>query len=287
MFFAVDSNGNRIYAGDTVRHTDYYCPVCGEPVTHKIGTIKRPHFSHKVNSDCYLNRDKDRLTEWHIRMQDYFPLETREFRFKDGKIGEFHIADVFLSDSNTVLEFQRSPITEEEFYSRTMFHLKNGRRIAWLFDESAHNQKSEYFGRFKPDDCAWEQFPYSDKCYKWLRKPRAFLNKIDERIADFEKTYNFLSVCIYTGTEGDVFHRIFRKHIGFEYVTFSLHNIEMKEEMDVNQFFIPESYWQNQEPWKAIFEKKRIEKIKREKEYELMGRQLSLSRSRVTRRFRL
>ena len=61
----------------------------------------------------------------------------------------------------------------------------------------------------------------------------------------------------------------------------------MKEEMDVNQFFIPESYWQNQEPWKAIFEKKRIEKIKREKEYELMGRQLSLSRPRATRRFRL
>jgi hypothetical protein len=29
----------------------------------------------------------------------------------------------------------------------------------------------------------------------------------------------------------------------------------MKEEMDVNQFFIPESYWQNQEQWKAIFEK--------------------------------
>ncbi len=287
MFFAIDSNGNRIYAGDSVRHTDCYCPVCGEPVTHKVGKIKRPHFAHRADTNCYFGRDKDYKSEWHIRMQDYFPLETREIRFKDAETGEIHIADVFLSDLNTVLEFQRSTITEEEFYSRTMFHLKNGRRIAWLFDESTHNQKSEYFGRCKPDDCAWEQFPYNDKCYKWLRKPRAFLNQIDERIAAFEKTYNFLSVCVYTGTEGDVFHRIFKKHIGFEYVTFSLHNIEMKEEMDVNQFFIPESYWQNQEPWKAIFEKMRIEKIKREKEYELMRKQIELSRPRVTRRFRL
>ncbi len=145
------------------------------------------------------------------------------------------------------------------------------------------NQKSKYLGRFKPDDCAWEQQPYNDKCYKWLRKPRAFLG----RIKDFEKSFNVFSVCVYTGTEGDVFHRIIKELFGFEYVTFSLHNIEMMEGMDVNQFFIPESYWQNQEPWKTIFEKKRIEKIERERGYALIARQLGLSRPRaVRRRFR-
>ena len=256
MFFAMDSNGNRIYAGDSERHTDCYCPVCGEPVTHKIGKIKKSHFSHKVNTDCFLNRDKDRLTEWHIRMQEYFPLETREIRFKDSETGDVHIADVFLPDSNTILEIQHSKITEEEFWSRTIFHIRNGRRIAWLFDESVANQKSHYFGRFKSDDCSWEQHPYDDKCYKWLRKPRAFLN----RIKDFKIPFNAFSICVYTGTEGDVFHRIIKERFGFEYVTFSLHNIEMKEEIDVNQFFIPESYWQNQEPWKTIFEQKMIRK---------------------------
>ena len=255
MFFAVDSNGNRIYAGDTVRHTGCYCPVCGESVTHRIGKIRKPHFSHKQDTECFYGRDKDRLTEWHIRMQDYFPLETREIRFKDTETGEIHISDVFLSDSNTVLEFQHSPITEEEFYSRTIFHLKNGRRIAWIFDESLQNQKRGYFGRFKPDDCAWEQFPYNDKCYKWLRKPRAFL----EKIADFEKTFNVFSVCVYTGTEGDLFHRIIRELFGFEYVTFSLHNIEMKENIDIEEFFTPESYWQEQDPWKKIFGPRRIQ----------------------------
>lgn len=284
MFFAVDANDNRIYAGDSVRHTDCYCPVCGEPVTHKIGKIKKPHFAHKMNTDCYLSHDKDHLSEWHIRMQEYFPLETREIRFKDAKTGEIHIADVFLSDSNTVLEFQHSPITEEEFYSRTIFHLKNGRRIAWLFDESVQNQKSEYFGRFKPDDCAWEQFPYNDKCYKWLRKPRAFL----EKIADFEKTFNVFSVCVYTGTEGDIFHRIVRELFGFEYVTFSLHNIEMKENIGIEEFFKPESYWQEQDPWKKIFGPRRIQEEidARIRSYDNSSQRNSL-RVPYRRRFRL
>ena len=266
MLVAVDKQGNRLYAESSgKRYNECYCPVCGEPVIHRMGTIRRAHFAHRQDTDCYFGHDKDNKSEWHIRMQDYFPKEAQEFIFVDEETGEKHIADVFIKETNTVIEFQHSPIEEKEFCVRTIFHLKNNRRIVWLFDESVQNQKSNYLGRFKPDDCAWEQFPYSDKCYKWLRKPRAFLNKIDERIADFEKTYNFLSVCIYTGTEGDVFHRIFRKYIGFEYVTFSLHNIEMKEEMDVNQFFIPESYWQNQEPWKAIFEKRESKKLKERK----------------------
>ncbi len=284
MFFAIDSNGNRIYAGDSVRHTDCYCPVCGEPVTHKVGKIKRPHFAHRADTNCYFGRDKDYKSEWHIRMQDYFPLETREIRFKDAETGEIHIADVFLQDSNTVLEFQHSPITDEEFWSRTLFHLKNKRRIVWVVDESVANQKSQYFGRFKEDDCSLEQQPYDDRSYIWLRKPRAFLG----RIKNFEKTFNVFSVCVYTGTEGDVFHRIIKEQCKFKYVTFSLHNIEMKKEMDINQFFISETYWQNQEPWKTIFEKKRIEKIERERGYALIARQLGLSRPRaVRRRFRL
>ncbi len=270
MFFAVDSNGSRIYAGDTVKHTDCYCPVCGEPVTHKIGKIKKPHFSHKVNTDCYLNRDKDRLTEWHIRMQEYFPLETREIRFKDDETGEVHIADVFLPDSNTVLEFQHSPITEEEFWSRTIFHLKNKRRIAWLFDESIANQKSQNFGRFKGYDVGIFGWPYDEKfSFKWQRAPRRFLSKRP----DIFRLKQLYSVCIYSGTEGDVFHRIADADYPFNVVAFSLHSIQMSNNTDVEEFFRLESYWQNEEPWKTLFEKKRIEILKRERYYESLRNQ--------------
>ena len=61
-------------------------------------------------------------------MQEYFPREACEVRFVDDETGEIHIADAFLEGSNTVLEFQHSPISEQEFLSRTIFHLKNGRR---------------------------------------------------------------------------------------------------------------------------------------------------------------
>ena len=250
MFFAVDSNGNRIYAGDTVKHTDCYCPVCGEPVTHKIGKIKKPHFSHKVNTECYLNRDKDWLTEWHIRMQEYFPLEMREIRFKDAETGEIHIADVFLSDSNTVLEFQHSPIEEKEFWDRTIFHLKNGRRIVWLFDESVKNQKSDNIGRFKP--IGSRMFGWLYNAFKWQRNPRSFLCKRP----DIFRLGQSFSVCIYTGTEGDVFHRIVDADLQFKCVAFSLNSIQMNNSVDIEDFFKPESYWQNRDPWKKMIEKK-------------------------------
>lgn len=255
MLVAADKQGNRLYAESSgKRYTECYCPVCGAPVVHKIGRVRRTHFAHRSDTNCYFGRDKDYKSEWHIRMQDYFPKEAQEFIFVDKETGEKHIADVFLKESNIVLEFQHSPIEEKEFWLRTIFHLKNKRRVVWLFDESVANQKSGYFGRFKPDDCAWEQWPYEDKCYKWLRKPRSFLAKINE----FEKWHNFFSICVYTGNKGDVFHRIFREHIGFEYVTFSLHNIEMKTNIDAEEFFKPESYWQGQDPWKEIFEQRRI-----------------------------
>ena len=34
----------------------------------------------------------------------------------------------------------------------------------------------------------------------------------------------------------------------------------MKENVDIEEFFKPESYWQEQGPWKEIFEQKRIQR---------------------------
>ena len=238
MFVALDSQGNRLYADSGKRYTDCFCPECNEPVQHKIGKIRRPYFAHRVNSECSFGNDKDYKSEWHIRMQEYFPKECREVRFVNEQNGEVHIADVFLQESNTVLEFQHSPIKEEEFISRTAFHLNNRRRIVWLFDESTTSDNPQY-GRFSEDDCEWERWPYKDKSFRWLRNPRRFLNKGPD-IGRFYKVY---SVCVFTGTEGDVFHRIIGEHAGFQYVTFSLHDIEMNDTLDIEEFFKSELAW--------------------------------------------
>ena len=110
MYVAIDKIGNRIYADDEQRYMECFCPACGELLTHRKGSKKRAHFAHKQNTNCFMGLNKDYMSEWHIRMQSYFPKESREYRFQDMETGEIHIADVFDSETNTVIEFQHSPI---------------------------------------------------------------------------------------------------------------------------------------------------------------------------------
>lgn len=235
MFVALDANGNRIYADSADKGMECFCPVCSESLRLRKGSKNMPHFAHLADTDCYYGRDQDYKTEWHIRMQEYFPRESCEVRFADEETGEIHIADVFLDVSNTVLEFQHSPIPEKEFISRTAFHLKKGRRMVWLFDESSQSKDSS-LGRFKFDeDICWTGIPF----YQWMRRPRQFL----VNGPNLKQYYNLYSVCVYTGTEGDVFHRIVGQHDNFRWVGFSEKTIKMKPELSVEAFFEYDPYW--------------------------------------------
>ena len=249
MFVANDVNNNRIYADAPERYKECYCPVCKQLVIHKQGPF-RTYFSHKVDSDCRMSHDKDYKTEWHLRMQAYFPRETLEVRFTDETNDDIHIADVFLPESNTVLEFQHSRIDQDEFISRTAFHLNHGRRIVWLFDESSESKDPSQYGKFRYDDCSIEQFPYQNRSYLWRGKPRKMLNG-GPNIYQWLLRY---SICVYTGTEGDIFHRIVKERNGFTEVSFSIHNVVMKYGMNIEEFFLTDSYWITQEPWKSIVE---------------------------------
>lgn len=252
MFVALDSNDQRVYADSIDSGVECFCPACGEPLRLRSGKIRKPHFAHLPNTDCFYGLDKDYKSEWHVRMQEYFPRESREVRFKDEKTGEIHIADVFLPSKNTVLEFQHSPISEEEFMSRTAFHINSGRRIVWFFDESTSSTSSESVGRFRADDSRIVFGPYerlySPRTYKWLRNPRKFLAHVPRSIW----TSNGLSICVFTGTEGDVFHRIIAQDFDFEIVVFSLNSISISENLDPDVFFRDEAFWQSQEPWKEV-----------------------------------
>lgn len=239
MFVALDAKGNRVYADSCEMGCTCYCPVCNEELRLRKGTRNKAHFAHKQDTECLFGRDQDYKTEWHIRMQEYFPREACEVRFVDDETGEIHIADVFLAESNTVLEFQHSPISEQEFISRTAFHLKNGRRIIWLFDESSTSKESN-FGRFRYDeDICWTGIPF----YQWMRRPRQFLDKGP----DLKQAYNAYSICVYTGTEGDVFHRIVGQHADFKWVGFSGKPIQMTPGINVDQFFEYDDYWKRQD----------------------------------------
>ena len=48
----------------------------------------------------------------------------------------------------------------EEYLSRTMFHLKEGRRIVWVFDETMEKPKPGDMGRFRYDYEALVSYQY-------------------------------------------------------------------------------------------------------------------------------
>ncbi len=237
MFVAFDSDGNRVYADSAVGSATYYCPACNETLKLRSGSVKKTHFAHLPGTDCYYGRDNDYKSEWHIRMQEYFLRETREVRFVDETTGEIHIADIFIADSNTVLEFQHSPIPANEFIGRTAFHLKNGRRIVWLFDESSQGKRGS-FGRFRLD----EDFSIAGKkYYKWMYQPRHCLSMGPI----LKEVFDRYSVCVYTGTEGDVFHRVVDQQDQYQWVAFSEKTIQMEQGLNIEQFFEFDSVWLN------------------------------------------
>lgn len=131
MRVALDINGNRIHIDDSHVKEQYFCPVCGEELIIKKGQIKVHHFAHKANSYCNDGWHYD-MSDWHSSWQDKFPLETQEVVRKHN--GKTHRADVLIENIKTVIEFQHSPLSPEEFVDRTVFYKSLGYKVVWLFD---------------------------------------------------------------------------------------------------------------------------------------------------------
>ena len=128
---AIDINNNKVSIEDANKQTNYFCPTCGAPLIIRAekSTCMRKHFAHKPGTHCTDDWDYE-MSEWHLAWQEKFPVECREVVME--KDGEKHRADVFIY--NTVIEFQHSPISYEDFTKRNNFYLKCGYPIVWIFD---------------------------------------------------------------------------------------------------------------------------------------------------------
>lgn len=49
--YALDNENHLICAEGAEKGRDYFCPSCGEKMILRKGTIRRPHFAHKVNTE--------------------------------------------------------------------------------------------------------------------------------------------------------------------------------------------------------------------------------------------
>lgn len=243
MLNARDERNNLIFAETATKEDMCFCPICKEQVKLRAGKKKIAHFAHMPKSNCPYEEDKDNMSEWHMRMQGYFPPECREYYFKDGETGEVHRADIFFENQNIVIEFQKSHISDEEFLSRTLFHLKNGRRIVWVFDESKDNAKDGDIGKLHPDDLCAIEYPHQNLSYRWNWR-RSCLN--DENVLPikaFADVSNY-AIFVYTGADKcDCVHRIIYSDFDYEYITLSIKNLDMQLGMDPEDFFRDEEYW--------------------------------------------
>lgn len=152
MFVAIDENNKYVWADDAEKNEEYFCPTCHNKIMLRKGEHNLVHFAHFAG-ECTDKWNYD-MSEWHREWQKQFPLECRERVMYFGD--EIHRADVFIND--TVIEFQHSSMSQEEFEERNKFYLYKGYNVVWLFDLSEKNV---------------EQTDRSFQ-YKWLWSPTIF-----------------------------------------------------------------------------------------------------------------
>lgn len=148
MYYASDKSGNRVFIDNAQKGIDYYCPACKAKMIMKCGDIVAHHFSHKARKLCdpwY----KDRMSDWHRKLQSMFPEDCQEVTVWNDSHSEVHFADVMFSYKGTghVLEFQHSPITRKEFISRSSFYLGLGYKLTWIFDFCECEKPKKFYTR--------------------------------------------------------------------------------------------------------------------------------------------
>lgn len=167
MFIALNHNKERVPIEKAVPKAEYYCPVCGASVITKTGKIKRSHFAHAIGSDC----DWGDMSDWHVEWQEKFPVECREYVMENN--GERHRADVFIEETNTVVEFQHSPIPFDEFNKRNKFYTDCGHRLLWIFDATNKLVVNKLWNDAKSiEELIYNPFDTSHIC--WRRKNHTF-----------------------------------------------------------------------------------------------------------------
>ncbi len=161
MYIAIDKSGQRTSIKNANPICDYFCPICGAPLVQKRGNIHAHHFAHKSNASCHDSWHYDK-SPWHQRWQQRFPEKYQEV-VKEFN-GEKHRADILIDDINTVIEFQHSRLSYQEFESRNLFYQSLKYKIIWVFDLT-----DEFENKYLYSD-------KSEKTYYWTHPLKTLQN---------------------------------------------------------------------------------------------------------------
>lgn len=99
----------------------------------------RKYFRHKNTDDI----GGDPMTEWHSRMQSYFPVTEFVLEKKENQIKERR-ADALIENHSYIIEFEHSGKTIDEVVCKTKDCLLHDKQIIWFIDGNTKDIKIEH-----------------------------------------------------------------------------------------------------------------------------------------------
>lgn len=117
---------------EKMKQKKYFCPACGAPVIIKNGQLKRPHFSHRITSNCFSSSEgeteehlqlKEVIIKWCIKEKIIFEVEPYLIQLKQRP-------DVLIE--NLAIEIQCSPLSFKRMAERTQNYLNYGYIPIWI-----------------------------------------------------------------------------------------------------------------------------------------------------------
>lgn len=126
---------------------DFFCPICGESVSLKLGDKRIFHFAHKQGGACrdffenesvYHMEGKRQIYQWLIRQKIPSALE-----YYDATIQQRPDIMFKYNGKKYALEYQCSSIPERIFTKRTKTYLQNGYIPIWLISNSQMHIKKK------------------------------------------------------------------------------------------------------------------------------------------------
>lgn len=117
------------------------CPTCDGEVRSVIPIKNIAHWRHKA-FECDTWSEGE--TQWHLGWKERFEPDECEVSFQDPDSGELHRADVCVNSKTyhkCIVEFQNSPISQEEQVTRETFYQKQG-MFYWVLNVDIDRSKS-------------------------------------------------------------------------------------------------------------------------------------------------
>lgn len=114
----------------------FFCPVCGEAVSLKLGNQRIYHFSHRSGTVCRDIYESETIYHMEGKLQLYQWLKgqqiTAELEYFDPIIGQRPDIMFHYDGNKYALEYQCSPITEEIFIKRTDSYYQQNYIPLWI-----------------------------------------------------------------------------------------------------------------------------------------------------------